>query len=82
MSAEQKTASAFRSESDSMGEIQVAADKYWGAQTERSLLHFNIGDDVMPLIPQLREANEPVRELQSGVPLPERVVTANAARIS
>ena len=36
------------------------------------------GDDVMPLIPQLREANEPVRELQSGVPLPERVVTANA----
>jgi hypothetical protein len=32
----------------------------------------------MPLIPQLREANEPVRELQSGVPLPERVVTANA----
>lgn len=31
-----------------MGEIQVRADKYWGAQTERSLLHFNIGDDVMP----------------------------------
>jgi len=37
-----------RVESDSMGEIQVAAAKYWGAQTERSLLHFNIGDDVMP----------------------------------
>ena len=37
-----------RIESDSMGEIEVAADKYWGAQTERSLLHFNIGDDVMP----------------------------------
>jgi fumarate hydratase class II len=31
-----------------MGEIQVPADKYWGAQTERSLLHFNIGDDKMP----------------------------------
>ncbi len=31
-----------------MGEIEVAADKYWGAQTERSLLHFNIGDDTMP----------------------------------
>ena len=31
-----------------MGEIQVSADKYWGAQTERSLLHFNIGDDKMP----------------------------------
>ncbi len=37
-----------RLESDSMGEIEVAADKYWGAQTERSLLHFNIGDDRMP----------------------------------
>ncbi len=31
-----------------MGEIKVAADRYWGAQTERSLLHFNIGYDVMP----------------------------------
>src|SRR6267154_832947 len=39
---------ATRVESDSMGEIAVAVDKYWGAQTERSLLHFNIGDDVMP----------------------------------
>src|SRR5712671_4844550 len=39
---------AARVESDSMGDVAVAADKYWGAQTERSLLHFNIGDDVMP----------------------------------
>src|SRR3984893_13843474 len=37
-----------RIESDSMGEIEVAADSYWGAQTQRSLLHFNIGNDVMP----------------------------------
>jgi len=37
-----------RIETDSMGEIEVRADRYWGAQTERSLLHFNIGDDVMP----------------------------------
>src|SRR5229473_2245308 len=37
-----------RIESDSMGEIEVPADKYWGAQTERSLIHFNIGDDRMP----------------------------------
>jgi len=43
-----KEESGFRIESDSMGEIQVRADKYWGAQTERSLLHFNIGDDRMP----------------------------------
>ncbi|BCA97109.1 fumarate hydratase class II [Legionella antarctica] len=38
-----------RTESDSMGEINVPADKYWGAQTERSLHHFNIGKDIMPL---------------------------------
>jgi fumarate hydratase class II len=37
-----------RTESDSMGEIPVLADKYWGAQTERSLHHFNIGKDLMP----------------------------------
>src|SRR6266545_6379187 len=37
-----------RIESDSMGAIEVPADKYWGAQTQRSLLHFNIGDDKMP----------------------------------
>src|SRR5207244_5175253 len=37
-----------RTESDSMGEIEVRADKYWGAQTQRSLIHFAIGNDVMP----------------------------------
>jgi fumarate hydratase, class II len=37
-----------RTESDSMGAIEVPANVYWGAQTQRSLLHFNIGRDVMP----------------------------------
>src|SRR5499426_816885 len=37
-----------RIETDSMGEIEVRADRYWGAQTQRSLLHFNIGYDFMP----------------------------------
>ncbi|HEY9232299.1 MAG TPA: lyase family protein, partial [Blastocatellia bacterium] len=37
-----------RIESDSMGEIEVPASVYWGAQTARSLLHFNIGRDLMP----------------------------------
>ncbi|MFL6332424.1 MAG: class II fumarate hydratase [Pyrinomonadaceae bacterium] len=41
-------AAETRVESDSMGEIEVRADRYWGAQTERSLHHFNIGFDVMP----------------------------------
>src|SRR6476659_9863265 len=37
-----------RMESDSMGQIEVPADRYWGAQTQRSLVHFSIGDDRMP----------------------------------
>ena len=40
--------SGTRTESDSIGEIEVPADHYWGAQTQRSLIHFNIGDDRMP----------------------------------
>ena len=38
----------YRIERDSMGEIQVPADRYWGAQTQRSLQNFKIGGDVMP----------------------------------
>ena len=38
----------YRIERDSMGEIQVPADRYWGAQTQRSLQNFRIGGDVMP----------------------------------
>ena len=38
----------FRTESDSLGEIRVPADKLWGAQTQRSLEYFTIGKDLMP----------------------------------
>jgi fumarate hydratase class II len=38
-----------RKERDSLGEIDVPAHRYWGAGTQRSLLHFAIGDDLMPL---------------------------------
>src|SRR5690554_6100338 len=38
-----------RIESDSMGNIEVPADRYWGAQTQRSLQHFAIGEERMPL---------------------------------
>lgn len=37
-----------RRESDSMGEVEVPANRYWGAQTARSLIHFAIGEDRMP----------------------------------
>jgi fumarate hydratase class II len=39
---------ASRIESDSMGQVQVPADRYWGAQTQRSLKYFNIGNDLIP----------------------------------
>jgi fumarate hydratase, class II len=38
----------MRIESDSMGEVEVPGNRYWGAQTERSLHHFNIGKDIIP----------------------------------
>jgi fumarate hydratase class II len=39
----------MRKETDSMGEIQVPADRYWGAQTQRSLIYFSIGKDLIPI---------------------------------
>src|SRR5207302_8824915 len=42
------TKKAMRVETDSIGPIEVPANVYWGAQTARSLLHFNIGRDRMP----------------------------------
>ncbi len=45
---EKRHPGSHRTETDSMGAIQVPADRYWGAQTERSLLHFAIGFDRMP----------------------------------
>jgi fumarate hydratase, class II len=41
-------ASGTRREFDSMGDVGVPADRYWGAQTQRSLQHFSIGHDRMP----------------------------------
>lgn len=43
-----KNTATTRLESDSMGKIEVPADKYWGAQTQRSIEHFAIGIDCMP----------------------------------
>ena len=38
----------IRKETDSLGEVNVPADKLWGAQTQRSLEHFSIGKDLIP----------------------------------
>ncbi|WP_214104560.1 class II fumarate hydratase [Acrocarpospora catenulata] len=42
------SATGTRTERDSLGAVEVPADHYWGAQTQRSLIHFDIGDDRMP----------------------------------
>jgi fumarate hydratase, class II len=39
---------SFRTETDSLGKVEVASDKLWGAQTQRSLEHFSIGHDLIP----------------------------------
>jgi fumarate hydratase, class II len=38
----------LRKESDSLGVVEVPADKLWGAQTQRSREHFSIGKDLLP----------------------------------
>src|ERR1700750_33951 len=47
-SRETSTMSEFRTESDSLGQVQIPADKLWGPQTQRSLEHFSIGNDLIP----------------------------------
>jgi fumarate hydratase class II len=47
-SAQSLDGGEWRIESDSLGEVKVPADRLWGAQTQRSLEHFNIGKDLIP----------------------------------
>ena len=79
-----KPQSTFRAETDSMGEIQVPSDRYWGAQTERSLLHFNIGDDKMPremirALGILKQAAAQVNEELGKLPADKRKLIEQAA---
>lgn len=48
MQADHSCQGATRVETDSMGSIEVPADRYWGAQTQRSSIYFAIGNDTMP----------------------------------
>jgi hypothetical protein len=45
---EKREMTDFRKETDSLGIVEVPADKLWGAQTQRSLEHFSIGKDLIP----------------------------------
>ncbi len=77
-------APATRVETDSMGEIEVPAEKYYGAQTQRSLIHFDIGDDVMPremirALGTLKKAAALVNEDLGKLPTEKAELIARAA---
>jgi fumarate hydratase class II len=79
---------ASRTETDSMGAIEVPADRYWGAQTARSLHHFPIGDDRMPealirAIGVLKEASAQVNaDLGKLSPEKSELIIAAAREVS
>jgi fumarate hydratase class II len=82
--ASKQNETGMRTETDSMGEIEVRSDKYWGAQTERSLLHFNIGDDKMPremirALGILKKAAAQVNEELGKLPAAKRELIDKAA---
>src|SRR5918997_2665998 len=74
----------MRVETDSMGQIQVPSDKYYGAQTQRSLIHFNIGYDTMPremirALGLLKKAAALVNEELGKLPSEKAALIAQAA---
>ena len=73
-------ASGMRREFDSLGTVEVPADRYWGAQTQRSLEHFNIGNDRMPPAQSQGPRPSPPR-LAGGCDRPQPREPGNPARI-
>ena len=77
--------SNVRTETDSMGAIEVPSDRYWGAQTARSLHHFPIGEDTMPqplvrAIGILKEASAQVNGELGKMPEEKAALIRQAAR--
>jgi fumarate hydratase, class II len=75
---------ATRRETDSLGTVEVPADRYWGAQTQRSLHHFSIGDDRMPKavirgMAVLKKAAALVNQELGKLPAEEAKLIAQAA---
>jgi len=66
----------FRKEFDSLGEVNVPADKLWGAQTQRSLEHFSIGKDLIP-----REMITSYAILKRRPPSPTTTASGSTRRI-
>ena len=66
-----------RTETDSFGPIEVPADRYWGAQTQRSRQNFRIGDERMPL-PLIRALAHRQARRRRGQPRARPRSTASA----
>lgn len=68
----------FRTETDSFGPLEVAADRYWGAQTERSLMNFKIGGERMPapLVRALGVIKKAAAEVNMGYGLDKKIGNA------
>jgi fumarate hydratase, class II len=82
------THGATRTETDSMGAVEVPADRYWGAQTQRSLHHFAIGDpaaermphDIVHAMGLLKQACALVNDQAGGLPAGSGALIIQAAR--
>jgi fumarate hydratase, class II len=83
--AERSRKGPMRTERDTMGPVQVPSDRYWGAQTQRSLHYFDIGEDRMPgevvrAFGLLKLACAEVNELEGKLP-PEKASLIKAAAL-
>src|SRR5215469_9157051 len=76
---EQNPPATTRTESDAMGKIEVPAEHYWGAQTQRSLQHFAIGTERMPL--SLVHALATIKKASAIVNSRRQKLTAEQARL-
>jgi fumarate hydratase class II len=76
---EQNPPATTRTESDAMGKIEVPAEHYWGAQTQRSLQHFAIGTERMPL--SLVHALATIKKASAIVNARRNKLTAEQARL-
>ena len=70
---------AMRKETDSLGEIDVPADRLWGAQTQRSLEYFSIGRDLMP--PEMIRAYAVLKKAVANVNRAQGRLGADAHRL-
>ncbi len=72
----------YRTEHDSMGDIPVPADKYWGAQTQRSLMHFRIGERMPTEIIRAFGYLKKATALANRALCPDRMTAERCASIS